>query len=156
MEPYVNNRIYSVQLITDYNGNLKPTIVVCSQPQGYTGALLCTAVVYKSMEARHVDNLLVAMGNPGRFQVLTFLLLGGCYVLNVCNSIAPVFYLAKTRHHCKVDNISLVPAVIKNNEKKQDSCTVYLAFNTSKTIPCRNGWDYHLEEGESTIISEVW
>ena len=108
------------------------------------------------MVAPHVDNLLVAMGNPGRFQVLTFLLLSGNNIVNIWNNIAPIFYVAKTRHHCKVDNISLVPVVTRNNERQLDDCMIFSALNTSNTIPCATGSVYYLEKGERTIISEVW
>jgi hypothetical protein len=88
---------------------------------------------FLKMVAPHVDNLLVAMGNPGRFQVLTFLLLSGNNIVNVWNNIAPIFYVAKTRHHCKVDNISLVPIVTRNNERQLDDCMVFSALNHGRT-----------------------
>ena len=73
----------------------------------------------------------------------------------MCNHISMVFYAAKTKYHCNVDNIQLVPTVIKNNEKQWDGCNIYAGNDTTETIPCPDGWIYYLEDGEINIISEV-
>lgn len=69
-----------------------------------------------------------------------------------------VFYAAKTKYHCKVENgdivKDLVPTVIRNNKRQWDGCHLYAGNNTTETIPCTDGWTYDLEDGEATIISE--
>ena len=102
-----------------------------------------------------MDSLIKSLGRPGKFQVLAFVLICCNHFIVMCNHMAMAFYAAKTKHHCKVDNIQLVPKVTRNNEEQWEGCHVYAGNNTTETVPCTNGWTYYMEEGEATIISEV-
>lgn len=106
-----------------------------------------------------VDNLMTSIGQPGRFQTIACAFLCVNVIITTSNHLAMVFYAAKTKYHCKVENgdivKDLVPTVIRNNKRQWDGCHLYAGNNTTETIPCTDGWTYDLEDGEATIISEV-
>ena len=116
------------------------------------------------MEAKdkHVDNLMTSIGQPGKFQVLICVFLFVNIFISTSNHLAIVFYAAKTKYHCKVEDggsvKDFVPTLKSNSEKLEewDGCHLYGgANNTNVTTACNNGWTYYLEDGEATIISEV-
>ena len=111
------------------------------------------------MSDQNVDNLMKAIGNPGRFQVLIFALISINFMIMFPTHLTMIFYAAKTEHHCSVargQNLTdVIPIVIRDNERQWDGCNLYKNGNKTHTIPCDNGWTYYMEERERTIISEV-
>ena len=111
------------------------------------------------MSARKVDKLIEKIGDPGKFQVVSYFCVIGNRVMSVGIFLAMAFYAAKTKYHCKLGEgqsvADFVPIVTKNNEKQWDGCHVYAGNNTTTTVPCTNGWTYYLEDNEATIISDV-
>ena len=105
------------------------------------------------------DDLTNSLGKPGKFQVLLYIYLSANWIHISWNHLGMTFIGAKTKHHCKVENSTdvsrLVPMISKNGKIEPDGCHVFDGYNTSKKIPCPNGWTYDLPEGEETIISEV-
>lgn len=112
------------------------------------------------MNAENMEKLMKSIEKPGKFQMLVYLYLCVNMTIILMNHLAMVFYAPKTKHHCKVDNDKsighLVPIVIRNNERQWEGCRLYAGNNTNDTVPCGHGWTYYLEDGEATIISEVF
>ena len=109
--------------------------------------------------AMAVDNLASALGNPGKFQVILYIMLC-CNTFYVSwNHLGMAFMGAKTKHHCHVKNatnvVEVVPLVKKEGKTVWDGCNVYLNISTKEKEPCQNGWTYSLNDREQTIISEV-
>ena len=111
------------------------------------------------MDLKVVDELFNNLGDPGKFQMISYCMLVSNMIFVMTNNLSVVFYAAKTPHHCRLNaNETLrdfLPIVRKNNEEQFHGCRVYRAYNSSETIPCPNGWTYNLKHGENTIISEV-
>ena len=112
-------------------------------------------VVYRS-----VDTLTRKIGDPGKFQLLTFFAVATNNILVLTNYLSATFFAAKTKHHCKLSDGEPLEQHVpitswKNNEPQWDGCRVYVGNNTNVTEPCHNGWTYYLEENEATIISDV-
>ena len=111
------------------------------------------------MDVIIIDDLFASLGDPGKFQMISYFFLVTNMIFVLCNHLSGVFYAAKTPHHCKLNiNQTLqnfIPVVTRNNEEQLDECHVYTAFNSNETEPCPNGWTYNLQHGENTIISEV-
>ena len=114
------------------------------------------------MSDQNVDKLVVATGNPGKFQMLIFGLIGINFMIMLSNHLTMIFYAAKTEHHCSVsddqnitDLSDIIPVVVRNNKKEWDGCKLYKNRTTMQTMPCNNGWTYYMDDGERTIISEV-
>jgi hypothetical protein len=112
------------------------------------------------MPDQNVDNLMKAIGNPGRFQVLIFALTSINLMIMLPTHFTSIFFAAKTEHRCSVAggvrNLSdVIPIVVRNSERQWDGCTLFKNGSNSQRIPCDNGWTYYMEDGESTIISEV-
>ena len=105
------------------------------------------------------DTLINSLGKPGKFQVLFYIYLCANTIYLSWNHLGMTFIGAKTKHHCKVENSTdvdrLVPMISKNGKTEMDGCHLFDGYNTSKKIPCPNGWTYDLPEGEATIISDV-
>ena len=110
------------------------------------------------MPDQNVDNLMKAIGNPGKYQVLIFALTSINFMIMLSTHFTMIFFAAKTEHHCSVAtgrNISdIIPTITSNGEQKLDGCNLYQNGNKTQTIPCNNGWTYYMEEREQTIISE--
>ena len=109
--------------------------------------------------AMAVDNLASALGNPGKFQVILYIMLC-CNTFYVSwNHLGMAFMGAKTKHHCHMKNAAnvgeAVPLVKKEGKTVWDGCNVYLNISTKEKEPCQNGWTYSLNDREQTIISEV-
>ena len=104
------------------------------------------------------DTLTNSLGKPGKFQILLYVYLSANWVYISWNHLGMVFIGAKAKHHCTVANSTdvtkLVPITTKNGKPAWDGCNLFDGYNTSKKIPCQNGWTYDLPEGEATIISE--
>ena len=111
------------------------------------------------MEVERIEELFKNIGNPGRFQLLSYFCLVTSMVFVMNNHLIAVFYAAKTPHHCKLGvNETLqdfIPIVVRDGEEQLDECWMYTNGNMNETEPCRNGWTYNLPDGENTIISEV-
>ena len=111
------------------------------------------------MSDQNVDNLMKAIGNPGKYQVLIFALTSINFMIMLSTHFTMIFFAAKTKHHCSVatgQNISdIIPIIMSNGERQLDGCNLYKNGNKTQTIPCNNGWTYWMEEREQTIISEV-
>ncbi|XP_028415937.1 organic cation transporter protein-like [Dendronephthya gigantea] len=104
------------------------------------------------------DNLARVLGNPGKFQMILYIMLC-CNTFFVCwNHLAMAFMGAKTKHHCAVGNITqiyeVVPLVQKGGKTLWDGCNLYVNVSTKEEKSCSNGWTYYLEGRERTIISE--
>ncbi|XP_046854532.1 solute carrier family 22 member 6-A-like isoform X1 [Xenia sp. Carnegie-2017] len=99
-----------------------------------------------------INSLLEKLGNPGKFQVISYAILVTNVFCVISNHLSAVFYTAKTEFYCRANyNESNVTQF--NHEK--DECSIkYLKNNVSVTVPCSNGWIYRLKHGENTIISE--
>lgn len=107
------------------------------------------------------DDLINALGNPGKFQVLLYLYLATNWTYCSWNHLGMAFLAAKTDYSCKIDNNSNVTTLatlpfLQNGKRQYDRCHVYGGFNSTEKIPCPNGWIYKLPDRESTIISEVY
>ena len=105
------------------------------------------------------DNLANALGRPGKFQIILYIMLC-CNTFFVCwNHLAMTFMGAKTKHHCAVENITdvdqVVPLVKKGGKTAWDGCNLYVNVSTKEKKPCSSAWTYYLEGQERTIISEV-
>ena len=114
---------------------------------------------YYNLFSMTPDDLANILGKPGRFQVLLYIMLS-MNIVGVCwNNLGMIFIGAKTKHHCRLENITdiarLVPLVNKDGKKQWDGCHLYMSYNTTKKKPCKNGWTYYLPERESTVVSEV-
>jgi hypothetical protein len=113
------------------------------------------------MDVTIVDKLFTNLGDPGKFQMISYFFLVTNMIFAIANHLNVVFYAAKTPHHCKLNMNQtvqdFVPFVRHNlkYEEQLDGCHVYTALNSSETEPCRNGWTYDLKHGEKNIISEV-
>ena len=109
------------------------------------------------MSDQNVDNLMKAIGNPGKYQVLIFALTSINFMIMLSTHFTMIFFAAKTKHHCRVAkgrNISDIPLIMSNGQRQLDGCNLYENGNKTQTIPCNNGWTYSMEEREQTIISE--
>ena len=106
-----------------------------------------------------MEDLIQAIGNPGRFQSFIFVLISFNFMIMLSTHFSMIFYGAKTIHHCKLDigqNVSdFIPLAAKNKDEELDSCHMFEARNSTNRIPCKNGWSYIMKENERTIISEV-
>ena len=111
------------------------------------------------MSDQNVDKLIVATGDPGKFQVMIYMLIGINFMIMLSNHLTMIFYAAKTEHHCTVgngQNISdVIPILLRNNKRQWDGCKLFKNGSAKQTIPCNNGWTYYMDDGERTIISEV-
>ena len=112
-----------------------------------------------AMSDQNMNNLMREIGNPGKFQVLIFILISVNFMIMLPTHLAMVFFAAKTTHHCKVgsgQNISdVIPTIVRDNMKQWDSCSMFKNGSKTETMSCNNGWTYYMEERERTIISEV-
>ncbi|XP_028406707.1 solute carrier family 22 member 20-like [Dendronephthya gigantea] len=111
------------------------------------------------MEVARVEELFKNIGDPGRFQLISYFCLVTNMLFVVSNHLIAVFYAAKTPHHCKLGvNETLqdfIPVVVRDNKEHLDECRMYtMNGNMNVTEPCRDGWTYNLQDGETTIISE--
>ena len=106
-----------------------------------------------------MDELFNNLGAPGKFQMISYFMLVTNLIFVLTNNLSMVFYAAKTPHHCRLNSNEtlrdFVPIVRRNNEEEFDGCRMYVAYNSSKTQACPNGWTYDLKHGENTIIAEV-
>ena len=105
------------------------------------------------------EDLSRALGKPGKFQVLLYIMLAANYTYVCWGHLGMAFIGGKTKHHCRVKNESdienLVPVIMKNGVKQWDKCHLYSGYNKTKKIPCPNGWSYKLQGRENTVIAEV-
>ncbi|XP_046856032.1 solute carrier family 22 member 8-like isoform X2 [Xenia sp. Carnegie-2017] len=105
-----------------------------------------------------MENLIRAIGDPGKFQVFMFSLISVNLMIMLSAHFSMIFYGAKTEHHCKLDankNVSdFIPFNTQSNNKERDSCHMFEGTNNSNKTPCTNGWIYIMKDNERTIISE--
>ncbi|XP_028413363.1 organic cation transporter protein-like [Dendronephthya gigantea] len=105
-----------------------------------------------------VEELFKNIGDPGKFQMLSYFCLATNLVYVMCNHLLAVFLAAKTPHHCTLAaNQTLrdfIPLVVRDNKEQFDGCSIYTKYSGNESEPCRNGWTYDLEERGNTIISE--
>lgn len=106
-----------------------------------------------------VDNLAKKLGEPGRFQVILYVMLCCNFIFVSWNHLGMAFIGAKTEHHCQLENKTvnddLVPTVKKGGKIERDKCHLFNGYNSSVKVSCVNGWTYYLEDRETTIISQV-
>ena len=109
------------------------------------------------MSVRKADLLIEKIGDPGKFQVVSYFCIVGTHSLGLCLLVAMAFFGAKTTYHCELGEgqsvADFVPVV--TNKRDWDGCHLYAGNNTTTTIPCSGGWTYYLEDNEATIISDV-
>ena len=105
-----------------------------------------------------VDNLASALGSPGKFQIILYLMLCCNTFFVSWNHLGMAFMGAKTKHHCKLENSSniddFVPLVKKGGRTEWDGCNLYVNASTKEKESCQNGWTYYFKGHEETIISE--
>ena len=106
-----------------------------------------------------VDKLASALGSPGKFQMILYIMLCCNTFYVTWNHLGMAFMGAKTKHHCSIKNAtniySVVPLVKKGGKKEWDGCNLFVNVSTKEKEPCENGWTYSLKGREQTIISEV-
>ncbi|XP_046854931.1 solute carrier family 22 member 5-like isoform X2 [Xenia sp. Carnegie-2017] len=106
-----------------------------------------------------VEKLAGAIGSPGRFQIILYLMLCCNSFFVAWNHLGMAFMGAKTKHHCDVGNASmvanLIPPVSKpGGRAKWDGCHVYVNKTSKEIRSCPNGWSYDLKGRVKTIISQ--
>lgn len=105
------------------------------------------------------EHLAKALGKPGKFQFLLYIVLSMNVVYVSWNHLGMAFLGANTKHHCRVENKTdvdhLVPLVNIGGKKQWDGCHLYAGYNTTDMIPCPKGWTYDLTDRESTIVAKV-
>ncbi|CAB4010695.1 organic cation transporter -like, partial [Paramuricea clavata] len=105
-----------------------------------------------------VDNLASALGSPGKFQMILYILLCCNTFFVAWNHLGMAFMGAKTKHHCRVGNTTdineVVPLFKKGGKKEWDGCKLFVNGSTKEKQSCQNGWTYYLKGREQTIISE--
>ena len=106
-----------------------------------------------------VENLASALGRPGKFQMILYLMLCCNTFFVSWNHLGMAFMGAKTKHHCKLENTSniddFVPIVKKGGKTEWDGCNMYVNASSKEKESCQNGWSYYFKGHEKTIISEV-
>lgn len=111
----------------------------------------------------HLDRILLLVGSPGRYHLLvTFLLC--CMQFPVSfNQHLLKFYAETPKHRCRAQtnltlgDYDLRPVVTVGGRRQYSSCELYTnPWDHSKgKKPCDNGWEFLLNPGESTVVSEV-
>jgi hypothetical protein len=108
-----------------------------------------------SMKSPDIERLLDTLGQPGRLQSIScFCLCVNLWVV-MTNHMSSVFFAARTEYSCRLNkNTSshVLPLLTRNGQAKTDECSILINNNTEKCTV----WDYHLPDGETTIISEVF
>ena len=136
-------------------------LIECSIYINYISCLwlYLTVTDLKNKPNMTAEHLARALGKPGKFQMLLYMMLAMNYVYVCWNHLGMAFLAAKTKHHCRVENKTdiarLVPLVNKHGKMQKDQCHLYAAANDTKKIPCPNGWTYYLPDRESTVIEKV-
>ena len=104
------------------------------------------------------ESLTQALGKPGKFQVLLYIMLASNFTFVCWNHLGMAFLGAKTKYHCHVDNQTeidqLVPFTIKDGVKTLDGCHLYSDYNKTNKLPC-SSWTYQQPNRENTIVAEV-
>ncbi|XP_046845862.1 organic cation transporter protein-like isoform X1 [Xenia sp. Carnegie-2017] len=105
------------------------------------------------------DDLAIAIGSPGRFQVVLCLMVSVSSFFVSWGYLGMAFYAAETDHHCLLPNSStniddFIPTIKENGKEVLDRCHLYSDVNKTTKISCTHGWTYNLSDGETTIISE--
>lgn len=108
-----------------------------------------------------VDEALETLGGYGRYQLLTFLMIGLNFMYTPMHIFSDVFTAYEPDHHCRIemeDNQTHEDVfVFKDHEHsgKQvpDSCTVYSSEFRNTTAPCPDGIQYEMSGGP-TIVTE--
>ncbi|CAB4022626.1 organic cation transporter -like [Paramuricea clavata] len=104
------------------------------------------------MKSPDIERLLDTLGQPGRLQSIScFCLFVNLWVV-MTNHMSSVFFAAKTEYSCIDKNTSshVLPLLSRNGQAETDECSILINNNTEKCTV----WDYHLPDGETTIISE--
>ena len=105
-----------------------------------------------------VDKIFRALGNPGRHNIITYILLCSNYFPVVLNHLSVVIYGSAVPHRCVVpEAFNTSEAVPWTTTGKLDSCRVYKNYSqsTNETLPCPKGWKYDPLPREKSIVMEV-
>ena len=106
----------------------------------------------------NANKLLSLLGDPGRHAWIVFTLATLNYFPVAFNHLIMSIYGARPPHRCSLPDGHFTNTSIPEKEDGQlDSCNVWVNYTsaTNQTEYCPNGWQYKLEEGESTIVNEV-
>ncbi len=108
-----------------------------------------------------VDSLYRLLGQPGRFQIVIYLMLCCNYFPVVLNHLVMAIYGARTGYHCQLSagyqfNTS-VPYTVTEGKVTYDQCRVYTnwSIENNQTEVCPLGWHYDVLPRENSIITEV-
>ncbi|XP_014668813.1 PREDICTED: organic cation transporter protein-like [Priapulus caudatus] len=110
-----------------------------------------------------LEDLMGAIGDPGRYQIGIYVLLCLNYMPVAFNHLGMVFFGAIPTHHCKIgaDRLALplnesIPIKVVKGHNVVDSCNMYVN-GSSSVEACTDGWQYATYPGnppESTIATE--
>uniref|UniRef100_T1IXG3 Major facilitator superfamily (MFS) profile domain-containing protein n=1 Tax=Strigamia maritima TaxID=126957 RepID=T1IXG3_STRMM len=105
-----------------------------------------------NMAVNSIDDFLISLGKPGRYQMISVLLLWTNVYPIAFNNIVMVFYGIIPSHQCKLPLDS--NSTILN--KSLQSCSVFVdpLNETLGSTSCPHGWDYDPKYKHRSIVSE--
>ncbi|GBL84378.1 Solute carrier family 22 member 8 [Araneus ventricosus] len=110
----------------------------------------------------HLDRILLMVGSPGRYHLLVaFLLCCMQFPVSFSDHLL-AFYTVTPKHRCRADanltlgDYDLRPIVTENGKRFYSACSLFAdPLDHSKgTKPCDNGWEFMLNKGESSVVTE--
>ena len=112
-----------------------------------------------SSSSHDTDHLLNRLGNPGRFQILLFVLLSTQYFPVAMNDLMPLFYsIQPTEVHCRDGDVF----GNSSHHVLRDDVTSGQTNDTgpvNKTVlcdtPCRSGYVYTYPDRQWSIVADV-